>query len=115
MPRLAHPHWFDHPNNIWWRVKIMKLLIVHFSLASCYFSSFVRYSHQLFVLKTSWMYFLMGVSASFFALSLEFSRYVRVILSNCCVQRANGRHKDWRKTIKQACDKIRLPLSSSKP
>jgi hypothetical protein len=22
-----HPPWFDHPNNIWWRVQIMKLLI----------------------------------------------------------------------------------------
>jgi hypothetical protein len=24
---LAHPHWFDHPHNISWRVQIMKLLM----------------------------------------------------------------------------------------
>jgi hypothetical protein len=27
MPRLSHAPWADHPNNIWWRVKVMKLFI----------------------------------------------------------------------------------------
>jgi hypothetical protein len=28
MPHPSHPHLFGHPNHIWWRVKIMKLLIL---------------------------------------------------------------------------------------
>jgi hypothetical protein len=36
MPRQSPPPWFDHPNNIWWRVQIMKLLIMQFSSASCH-------------------------------------------------------------------------------
>jgi hypothetical protein len=31
MHRPSHPPWFDHPNNIWWRVQIMELLIMQFS------------------------------------------------------------------------------------
>jgi hypothetical protein len=27
MPCPCHPPWFDHPNTMWWRVQIMKLLI----------------------------------------------------------------------------------------
>jgi hypothetical protein len=29
-----HPTWFDHPNNIWWSVQVMKLLIMQSSPAS---------------------------------------------------------------------------------
>jgi hypothetical protein len=32
MSHPAHPVWFDDTNNVWWRVKIMKLLIMKFSL-----------------------------------------------------------------------------------
>jgi hypothetical protein len=28
MPRSCHPPWFDHPNNIWWSVSVMKLFII---------------------------------------------------------------------------------------
>jgi hypothetical protein len=28
MPSLCHPHHFDYPSNMWWRVKIMKLFIM---------------------------------------------------------------------------------------
>jgi hypothetical protein len=35
--RLSHPTWFDYPNNIWWRVQIMGLLILQFSPAYCHF------------------------------------------------------------------------------
>jgi hypothetical protein len=34
MPHPSYPPWFDHPNNIWWRVQIIKLLIIQFSLPS---------------------------------------------------------------------------------
>jgi hypothetical protein len=36
----SHPPWFYHLNNIWWRVKFMKLLIMEFSPTSCYFLYF---------------------------------------------------------------------------
>jgi hypothetical protein len=32
-----HPPWFDYPNNTWWRMQIMKVLIMQFSPSSCYF------------------------------------------------------------------------------
>jgi hypothetical protein len=28
MPRPSHSSWFDHPNNIWWAVQIIKLLVM---------------------------------------------------------------------------------------
>ena len=34
--RPSHSHWYDHPNNIWCRVQIMKLLIMQFPTVSCY-------------------------------------------------------------------------------
>jgi hypothetical protein len=36
IPRPFHSFLFDHPNNIWWGVKISELLIMQFSLLSCY-------------------------------------------------------------------------------
>ena len=36
MPCPPHASRFDHPNNIWWGVQIIKLLITYFSLLSCY-------------------------------------------------------------------------------
>jgi hypothetical protein len=37
VPRPSHPPWFDHPNNIWWRVQTMQLLIMQFYTVSCHF------------------------------------------------------------------------------
>jgi hypothetical protein len=37
MPRPCHPTWFDHPNNIWWSLQVMKLLIMQPSPASRHF------------------------------------------------------------------------------
>ena len=37
MPNSSHPPWFDHSNSTWWGEKCMKLLIMQFSIASCYF------------------------------------------------------------------------------
>jgi hypothetical protein len=34
MSRPSHPPWFYHPNNIWWGVQVMKLLIMQSSSAS---------------------------------------------------------------------------------
>jgi hypothetical protein len=28
MPCPSHPPWFDHPNNIWWSVQIIKFLVM---------------------------------------------------------------------------------------
>ena len=36
MPRLFHSSLFDNPNNIWWGIQIIKLLIGQFSPLPCY-------------------------------------------------------------------------------
>ena len=36
MPRPSHSSWFDHPNNIWWGVQIIKLLLMQFPPLACY-------------------------------------------------------------------------------
>jgi hypothetical protein len=36
MTHLSHPLWSDHPNNIWWSLQVMKLLIMQSSSASHY-------------------------------------------------------------------------------
>jgi hypothetical protein len=37
MPQPSHTPWFNHPNNIFWRVQIINLLIVHLSYVSYHF------------------------------------------------------------------------------
>jgi len=37
MTNSSHLLWFDHSNSIWWGEKFIKLLIMQFSTASCYF------------------------------------------------------------------------------
>jgi hypothetical protein len=37
IPRPTHPPCFEHPNNIWQGVCIIKLIIMQFSSISCYF------------------------------------------------------------------------------
>jgi hypothetical protein len=47
----SNPAWFDHPNNIWWGVQVVKLLIMH-SSPSCHFLPLgCRYSPQHHFLK----------------------------------------------------------------
>jgi len=41
MLHQSHPLWFDHPNNIWWCVKVMKLLMMQSSPAPCNFLPFL--------------------------------------------------------------------------
>jgi hypothetical protein len=45
MSRPSHTHWIDRPNNIWWRVQVMKLIIMQPSPASRHF---LRLRSQLF-------------------------------------------------------------------
>jgi hypothetical protein len=52
MPCPSNPSWYDHPNNIWWRVQIMQLFIVLFFPSSFYFLSLrSKYSPQHPVFK----------------------------------------------------------------
>jgi hypothetical protein len=48
--RPSHPPRFHYPNNIWWRVQIMKILIMPFSPASCYF---IRFKSK-YLTNTEW-------------------------------------------------------------
>ena len=40
MPHPSHSSWFDHPNNLWCRVQITKLLNVQYSPVPCYLVPF---------------------------------------------------------------------------
>jgi hypothetical protein len=52
MPRPTHPPRFDHPNNTWWSVNVMKPLIMQSCQASRYFLPLrSKHSPQLPVLK----------------------------------------------------------------
>jgi hypothetical protein len=37
MPYPSHPPWFDHPNNMWWSMQVMKLFIMQSSPSFCHF------------------------------------------------------------------------------
>ena len=52
MPRPSHSSRVDHPNNIWWVVQIIKLLIMQFSPLPCYLVPPIpKYSFQHPILK----------------------------------------------------------------
>jgi hypothetical protein len=54
MPRPPHPLWLDHTNNNWWRVNVMKLLIMETFPASGHFLAYgSTYSPEHQVLKLS--------------------------------------------------------------
>jgi hypothetical protein len=36
VPCPSNPHWLDHSNYTWWRIQVMKLLIIKFSPTSCH-------------------------------------------------------------------------------
>jgi hypothetical protein len=47
MPRPARPSGFDHPNNTWWAVQTIKLLIMQSSALPCYLVLLrTKYFHQ---------------------------------------------------------------------
>jgi hypothetical protein len=52
MPCPSHSSRFNHPNNIWWRVQIINLLIMQFSPLPCYLVLLrSKYSPQYPILK----------------------------------------------------------------
>jgi hypothetical protein len=51
MPRYIHPPWYNHSNNILWRIQIRKLLIMLCSLSSSYFFCFWFKYSQHFVIR----------------------------------------------------------------
>ena len=42
LPRVCYPSSFGHSDDVWCWVQIMKLLVMHFSLSSFYFTSFAQ-------------------------------------------------------------------------
>jgi hypothetical protein len=49
--------WFHHPNNMYWKVKTKKVLIMESSLFSCYFLSRVQIFSSAFSFQTTLSYF----------------------------------------------------------
>lgn len=64
MPHSYHPPWLTHPNNIGWRVQIMKLLLMHFSEVSCHFVPCQAQIHSS-VLRSSYCLILVYFKESF--------------------------------------------------
>jgi hypothetical protein len=85
--RPSHPPWFDLPNNSWWRVQIMELLIMQFYLSSCYFLSTFKYYLEHSVITHSGTKYLSMSSATI--LCLEIYKYYRIawflLISSCSV------------------------------
>jgi hypothetical protein len=51
-----HPPWFDYPNNNLWKVQLIKLLIMKYSLSTCHVPSFrYKYYSQHFVFRHYWV------------------------------------------------------------
>jgi hypothetical protein len=66
MTCLSNPPWFGYSNSILWRVQIMKLLIVYFSSASCYFVSLrTKYSQHLVLRHPQSLFFRLCGRQSF--------------------------------------------------
>jgi hypothetical protein len=59
----AHSHWFYHLNNIWREVQIINLLIMQFSLVSCYFMPLKsKYFPQCRILESPYSVFSLNVT-----------------------------------------------------
>jgi hypothetical protein len=67
MSRPPHPPWFNHPNNIRWRIQAMKFIITHFSLWSVFLPFRSKYL-QHSVLKNPQSMFLPQSERPSFAL-----------------------------------------------
>jgi hypothetical protein len=46
MSRPPHPPWFNHPNNILWRIQVMKLIIMQFSSRPVFLPFRSKYSQH---------------------------------------------------------------------
>jgi hypothetical protein len=51
MSHPPHPPWFNHPNNIQWRIQVMKFIIIQFSSQSVFLPFRSKYLLQHSVLK----------------------------------------------------------------
>jgi hypothetical protein len=51
MSCLSQPPWFNHPNNIWWRIQAMKVIIMQFSPQPVFLPFRSKYPPQHSVLK----------------------------------------------------------------
>jgi hypothetical protein len=57
MYRPPHPPWFNHPDNIQWRIQVMKFIIMHFSPRSVFLPFRVKFP-QHSVIRNSQSVFL---------------------------------------------------------
>jgi hypothetical protein len=46
--RLTHPPWFNHPNNIRWRIQAVKFIIMQFSPRSVFLPFRSKYHFRKF-------------------------------------------------------------------
>jgi hypothetical protein len=58
MSRPPQPPWFNHPNNIRWRIQVMKFIIMQFSPRSIFLPFRSKYLPQHSVLKNPQTMFL---------------------------------------------------------
>jgi hypothetical protein len=61
MSSPPHSPWFNHPENIRWRIQVMKFIIMQFSLLSVSLPFRSKYLPQLSVLKNPQTMFLLKV------------------------------------------------------
>jgi hypothetical protein len=52
MSRPPRPPWFNHPNNIWWRIQAVKFIIMQFSPWSIFLPFRSKYVLKYFNLAT---------------------------------------------------------------
>jgi hypothetical protein len=58
MSHPPHPPWFNYSNNIWWRIQVMKFIIMQFSPWSVFLPFRSKYFPQHSVLKNHQSMFL---------------------------------------------------------
>jgi hypothetical protein len=76
IPRPSYPSWFDHPNNIIWRIRIVELLIMQFFLHPCHFIPLrSKYSPQHPFLKHTKSWVIYEITKSSQANYINFSVY----------------------------------------
>ena len=93
MPCPSHSSQFDHPNDIWWGVQIIKLLNMLFSPLSCYFiPPRPKYSPQCPTLKQLQPTFLPQCERSSFTVILnKWQNYSSIHLNLYILRYQSGR------------------------
>jgi hypothetical protein len=58
IPCPPHPPWFDHPNNFWWSVQVMKLLIMQcFPAKGTWIWQEISREYANYRMKLDWYYY----------------------------------------------------------